>query len=146
LAVIEPVRATSAICLRIALVTAVFSFALVFSPFITEVKVADAKAQTFCETNALGDQHCITATQNGSKFVASMRWTYLNTKMVGGYNAKYSEWNANVNCRTRTGVVTKVLVKGSNNVTLPILGAQLSQMRRGLQNNAMSKLIYLFCG
>ena len=81
-----------------------------------------------------------------NKFVASMRWTYLNTKLVGGYNAKYSEWYANVDCRTRTGVVTKVLVKGSNNVTLPILGIQLSQMRRGLQNNAMSKLIYMFCG
>ena len=63
MAVIKPVLAISAICLRIVTVAAVFSFALIFSPSMTEVKVAEAKAQTFCETNALGDQHCITATQ-----------------------------------------------------------------------------------
>ena len=107
-----------------------------------------ANAETVCKTNSMGDKNCITASEKNGNFSGKISWTYKVSRntVVPGKSVKYSEWGTNVICSSRTGVVTYVVLKDSNNKAISLSQTQLNNMNTGLTKSALPQIIGIYCG
>ncbi len=107
-----------------------------------------AASNTSCQTNAMGDQNCITAVKSKSGYSVKVTWNYkvARNTVVAGHSIRSTEWGANILCSSRTGVVTYVNAKNSSGRTVPLTSRDLRNMSSGLTTNVMPRLVSGLCG
>ena len=108
---------------------------------------ANAKSETQCSKVA-GQKNCITVTESGKgNFRVSVEWIYDQARNVAVPRpVKRTVWGMNVICKLRLGRVDIVTFYDSSNKVVPLTASMLSNVSRGLQQNAAPKLVQVLCG
>jgi hypothetical protein len=106
----------------------------------------DEQEATFCE-DGLGTINCVTARSDGrGNFQVVVKWDYDEPRDLGnGTFAGSSEWGANVLCDLSDGAVTYVKMNDEQGDVLALDSATREQVRAGLADNALPRVIDQLC-
>jgi hypothetical protein len=106
----------------------------------------DADEVTYCD-EGLGTTSCVTARADGrGNFQVVIRWEYDEPRDIGTDRfASAAEWGANVICDLSDGSVNYVNMLDSEGERISLDPKMRDQIRTGLVDNALPKIVSTLC-